>query len=176
VILQTKIYTKVSETESVWVEFESFDTGTKYVYYANRNLTATMSVSTQFSNYTVALTDQANEAFTFKRFATRAYFATWFGLRVTVENRQQWAALFMALPLCYKEHLAGICGNYDFSKENDYTKPETLNPLGAISQIDCDEANTNGFKLAECERDTACGWMLEGKFSIKFLCFPLLSS
>lgn len=101
---------------------------------------------------TVDLTDTADEIYTFKRYnARKVRFTTWSG--VQIDHEGMIVSLFV--PAVYQRSLSGLCGNYDFNKDNDFLKPNG-------TPRKCGIGHDNGYEIDDCERETACGFQIEG--------------
>ena len=110
------------------------------------------SAKITISGSTIDLTDTSNEIYTFKRYnAHKVRLTTWSG--VQIDHEGMIVSLFV--PAVYQGSLIGLCGNYDFDKDNDFQKPDG-------TPRECGIGHDNGYLVDDCERDTACGFQLEG--------------
>ena len=102
--------------------FESFHlsvSASNYTYQIKTN-DGILSFGYNFTDYSVSNTKEFFNFINLHRSPGTVRYTTDFGLEVTTTRRT--GEIFV--PFIYNEKLRGVCGDYDFNKNNDYTCPD----------------------------------------------------
>ena len=98
------------------------------------------------------LSDQSNADFTFKRVNKKTVqLTTWFGLMFEHSKLKN----NLCLPALYSQSTIGICGNFNFDKNDDFTDSS-----GNPKDCGIDHPVTGGW--SDCEKETNCEFELTG--------------